>query len=274
MSELPIFLSLGAGVQSSTLALLAAHGEIEMPTAAIFADTQAEPDSVYRWLDWLEKQLPFPVYRVTAGSLRDDALKIRTLSTGDSYCKTLLPMFTLSPENTAGKLRARTCTYDYKIRPITSKIRSLLGIKRGGRTVLARQYVGISIDEASRMKPARERWLFAEWPLIDLKMTRTSCKIWMNMHGYKEPPRSSCIFCPFHSDAHWSFMKKNTPIEFALAVEFERQKQRTRGLTSNFRSTEFLHRSCRPLDEVDFKSDVDRGQGLLWQNECTGMCGN
>jgi len=63
-------ISLGAGVQSSTIALMAAHGEIApMPDAAIFADTQAEPVSVYRWLDWLETQLQFPVHRVTAGNL-------------------------------------------------------------------------------------------------------------------------------------------------------------------------------------------------------------
>ena len=63
MSQEPIHvLSLGAGVQSSTLALMAAKGEVgPMPTAAIFADTQAEPASVYKWLDWLEAQLPFPV---------------------------------------------------------------------------------------------------------------------------------------------------------------------------------------------------------------------
>jgi hypothetical protein len=52
-------LSLGAGVQSSTLALMAALGEVSpMPQAAIFADTQAEPRSVYEWLSWLTKQLP------------------------------------------------------------------------------------------------------------------------------------------------------------------------------------------------------------------------
>jgi hypothetical protein len=54
MSEPIHILSLGAGVQSSTLALMAAAGEVTpMPTAAIFADTQDEPASVYRWLDWL-----------------------------------------------------------------------------------------------------------------------------------------------------------------------------------------------------------------------------
>ena len=36
-------LSLGAGVQSTTLALMAAHGEVEAPDCAIFADTGWEP---------------------------------------------------------------------------------------------------------------------------------------------------------------------------------------------------------------------------------------
>ena len=71
-------ISLGAGVQSSTMALMAAHGEITpMPDAAIFADTQNEPDSVMRWLDEMEKHLKFPVYRVTKSDLAKDALDYR-----------------------------------------------------------------------------------------------------------------------------------------------------------------------------------------------------
>src|SRR3990167_5386150 len=69
-------ISLGAGVQSSTMALMAAHGEITpMPDCAIFADTQQEPMAIYKWLDWLETQLPFPVYRVTKGDLGADFIK-------------------------------------------------------------------------------------------------------------------------------------------------------------------------------------------------------
>ncbi len=65
-------ISLGAGVQSSTMALLAAHGEIgPMPDFAVFADTQDELPEVYQWLDWLEKQLPFRVVRTTKGKLSD-----------------------------------------------------------------------------------------------------------------------------------------------------------------------------------------------------------
>jgi hypothetical protein len=39
-------LSLGAGVQSTTLALMVAHGELEPIDCAIFSDTQSEPEAV------------------------------------------------------------------------------------------------------------------------------------------------------------------------------------------------------------------------------------
>lgn len=70
-------LSLGAGVQSTTLALMAAHGEIgPMPDCAIFADTGWEPQAVYDHLEWLMSGnvLPFPVHIVSAGNIRDDLI--------------------------------------------------------------------------------------------------------------------------------------------------------------------------------------------------------
>jgi hypothetical protein len=45
--EMIRIISLGAGVQSTTMALMAAHGEINpLPDCAIFADTQWEPRKV------------------------------------------------------------------------------------------------------------------------------------------------------------------------------------------------------------------------------------
>ncbi len=43
--------------------------------------------------------------------------------------------------------------------------------------------------------------------------------------------------------------------------------------TNNMHGLPYLHRSLVPLDQVDFSTDVERGQGLLWGNECEGMCG-
>tara|TARA_Y100000310_G_scaffold174058_1_gene174178 strand:+ start:1068 stop:1460 length:393 start_codon:yes stop_codon:yes gene_type:complete len=67
-------ISLGAGVQSTTMALMAAHGEITpMPSAAIFSDTGWEPAGVYNHLKWLMSGnvLPFPVHIVNNGNIRD-----------------------------------------------------------------------------------------------------------------------------------------------------------------------------------------------------------
>ena len=54
-------ISLGAGVQSTTMAFMAAHGEIgPMPDCAIFADTGWEPKRVYRHLEWIRDIPTFP----------------------------------------------------------------------------------------------------------------------------------------------------------------------------------------------------------------------
>jgi len=73
MTDLRI-LSLGAGVQSTTLALMIELGEVPMVDCGIFADTQSEPKLIYKHLDWLDKQLSYPIYRVTEGNLRTDIL--------------------------------------------------------------------------------------------------------------------------------------------------------------------------------------------------------
>jgi len=277
MSQEPIhILSLGAGVQSSTLALMAARGEVgPMPTAAIFADTQAEPQSVYRWLDWLETQLPFPVYRVTAGSLTDSSLKRhRNQKTGKPYYANLIPAFAKNSDGTAGLL-GRTCTYRHKLIPILKKLRELAKIKRGQKTLGVISWIGISLDEVSRMKPSRDKWAQNRWPLIEKDMTRHDCLRWIEKNGYPKPPRSACTYCPFHSDHEWRTLKADSPDEFQSAVDFERALQRTHASVKTEgkrQSAPFLHNSMIPLDEIDFSEDTTQGN-LHFHNECEGMCG-
>lgn len=278
MSKEPIhILSLGAGVQSSTLALMAAHGEIgPMPTAAIFADTQAEPASVYKWLDWLEEQLPYPVYRVTAGSLTEKITRVHTnQKTGNAYYDSMIPAYS---ENANGgiSITGRHCTAKFKIIPVIKEARRLGGIKHGQKTVGVIQWIGISLDEVGRMKPSREPWLESRWPLIDKRMSRYDCLRWMKTKGYPEPPRSACVYCPFKSDAEWRRMRDDEPLEFASAVETERGMQLVQSSVSTVGKRQgkvFLHNSLVPLDQVDFSTDEDHGQQVLFNNECAGMCG-
>jgi hypothetical protein len=261
-------LSLGAGVQSSTLALMIAHGEVPMVDAAIFADTGAEPKGVYDWLDWLESKLPFPVHRV----MHKDGLleNIKESTKGGRFAGA--PFYTESQTSAGGTLR-RQCTREFKVEPITQKLRQLCGLKKGeraGKAVRVVQYLGISWDEVQRMKPSREAWIRHEWPLIDLRMTRTHCLQWMAAKGYPLPVKSACTFCPYHNDALWRDMKLNDQPSWEQAVEVDRMiRSGVRGTSQKL----YLHRSMKPLEEVDFRNAEDFGQIDAFGNECEGMCG-
>ena len=205
-------LSLGAGVQSSTLALMAAHGEITpMPDCAIFADTHAEPKEVYKWLDWLEKELPFPVHRVSYRNLREDIGKQRP--TGKFDMMPIPAWIKLHDGDRSGGLLRRQCTTDYKIRPLVKEVRNQLGItgKRTPKGVLVTQWIGISLDEIQRMKDSRESYIQHRWPLIEQRLTRGHCIEWMQKHYDKTHPRAACTFCPFHDDKEWRRMRDNSP---------------------------------------------------------------
>lgn len=245
---------------------MAAHGEVEpMPAAAIFADTQAEPASVYKWLDWLEKQLPFPVHRVTKGSLEFTAAHVRISRDGNSYTKSAIPAFLTDGEKTG--LLKRQCTGDFKIEIIQREIRRL----RENKETIS-QWIGISTDEAHRMKPALLPYIENRWPLIEAGVSRDDCLRWMRDHSYPEPPRSSCVFCPFHSNAEWQRLKDSEPAEFDRAVAFERKFQDAIKQT-RIRGRVFLHRSLVPLDEIDFTAKAGERQPNLFGNECEGVCG-
>ena len=266
-------LSLGAGVQSTTLALLAAHGVIgPMPDCAIFADTAWEPQAVYDHLAWLMSPnvLPFPVYVVSAGSLRDNLVQA---AAGERWAS--IPAYTRTLDHrgcmSIGMIR-RQCTGDYKIDPIRRKVRELADLtrRRSPADPVVEQWIGISMDETIRMKPSFERWRVNRWPLIELGMNRRDCLDWLRRHDYPTPPKSACIGCPYHSDAVWRAMRDEDPDAWADAVDVDRLiRSGMRGV----RGEVFLHRSAVPLSEVDLSTDTDRGQLDLFANECEGMCG-
>jgi 3'-phosphoadenosine 5'-phosphosulfate sulfotransferase (PAPS reductase)/FAD synthetase len=71
-------LSLGAGVQSTTVLLMSCRGVLPKLDAAVFADTRWEPTEVYDHLDWLTEEAAkagIPVHRVTNGDLRQHTLE-------------------------------------------------------------------------------------------------------------------------------------------------------------------------------------------------------
>jgi hypothetical protein len=258
-------ISLGAGVQSTTMLLMALAGELEpMPVAAIFADTGWEPAAVYAHLDWLEgvmKAAGMPLYRVTGGDLRADVLAF--VSGERPTVGWRMPFHSRNEAGRASML-GRQCTRDYKVRPIRRKIRDLI-IEHQAAPVTS--WIGISLDEATRMKPSDVRAIIHRWPLIEKRMTRHDCLLWLERHGYPRPPRSACIGCPFHSDQEWRDIKTRTA-EWADATEFDDAARQLRG-----RGEVYLHPQLVPLPMADLSTPQERGQLSLWDQECEGMCG-
>ena len=259
-------LSLGAGVQSSTLALMIEKGEVPMVDCAIFSDTMSEPKAVYDWLKWLQSQLSYPVHMVKKGDLKKDT--IQTLI--DYHKFSLIPVYTKNKITGKSGLSRRQCTNHYKIIPVNKKVRELLGFKKGERVpkdVHVEMLMGISKDETFRMKLNPKKYITNVYPLVEKDYRRIHCIEWIEKNNYPKPPRSACTFCPFHNNDEWRDIKKNKE-EWKEVVEldnFIRDKSR------NQDEELFLHNSKQALSDIDFEKKSD--QLDLFNNECEGYCG-
>jgi hypothetical protein len=252
-------LSLGAGVQSSTLLLLACHGEIDRFDAAVFADTGWEPRAVHDQLARLESTAAdagIPVHRVSAGDLRADALDLR-------HRFASLPLFTLGPDGKRGLAR-RQCTSEYKIRPIKKKVRELLGHPGPGRVpggVYAEMGIGISVDEVHRAKDADVRYQRNVFPLLELGWRRSDCRTYLKTLGWGDTPRSACIGCPFHDNGYWRRLRDHSPDEWADAVAFDEAIRHGHpGATATgtaAHGTFYLHHSRLPLAHAPLGDATD-----------------
>lgn len=277
MSEPLRVLSLGAGVQSTTVLRMVLHGELPPLDAAIFADTREEPEPVYRHLDTLRGECEaagIPLYVVSdprSKGLTVDALEV---ASGERRKGIAQPPLHLRGEN-AMQIR-RQCTTHLKIDPIKRKIRELAGLtrRRSPDHVVVEQVIGISWDEAQRMRDPWGPWVRNDYPLVDRRITRWGCKVWLDEHGYPEPPRSACVMCPYRNTDDWRQLKSDDPAGWDRAVEYDEMVRDNAKAIFGLEGRAFVHFSGRPLAEVDLSTPEDHGQQNLFAGqECEGMCG-
>ena len=268
-------ISLGAGVQSTVLALMADRGEhgLPKPDVAVFADTGWEPPHVYKHLDWLESQLSFEVVRVNNGNIRDNIMK-GINPKGKPYLT--IPAFLVNPDGSSA-IASRQCTSDYKIKPIHDYLRQRLGLQYGRRApqaIYAEVWMGISKDEELRAKPSRDEWIETRFPLVELEFNRAQLLNWFkeNYPG-RYLPRSSCIGCPYHTNAEWKWLRDHDPESFQDAIEVDNALRNNPIVKAGIskKGNAYLHRLRRPLDEIDLSSTPDYDSVML--DECEGVCG-
>jgi len=255
-------LSLGAGVQSTTLLLMAVEGALPKLDYAIFADTGWEPRAVYDHLDKVTvvaEQAELPILRVSKGNLRADML-----ASGKKFAS--IPYFIRSSDNTKG-IGRRQCTSEYKLVPIQRKVRELLGatppdFRRVPRGRFAEQWIGFSVDEIERVSDHRPvSYIVKRYPLIELGMNRQDCMRWLKSRGWTSVEKSACIGCPYHGNRMWRNLRDNQPEEWRDAIEFDAALRRPGAQNGQLRGEAFLHRSLLPLSVAP----IDRVTSAEWK---------
>ena len=185
-------LSLGAGVQSSALLILAARREIECD-GVIFADTGCEKSTTYEYLQELQKiakdaGLSYQEVRREGGTIED-------------YCK----KYRIIPSTIR-----RWCTDKFKIKPLSKVL----------NCEVDEVMIGFSYDEQHRVKPYKLPYK-RTFPLIDLKLTRSDCVHELLSYGLPEPTKSSCWMCVFQDRWSWMWLKRTFPELFQKALDLE-----------------------------------------------------
>ena len=249
-------ISLGWGVQSFTLAAMVALGELEPVDAAIHSGTGYESQLTYefaeRWTPWLEDHgVKVVAVHGTDGTLED---LFDTTSAGKRFLR--IPAF--YEKEGVPSIMARQCTSNWKIKPV----RRWLQANRNEQPV--EQWIGISLDEIERTRRADVKYITNRFPLIEKRMTRNACMLWLEKNGIEVPPKSACIFCPYHNKAGW-IKTKAVPEDWqrALAVD-----EHIRDYDPTLKT--YLTSYLKPLTELDLSTPEENGQMSFF--DCSGTC--
>jgi hypothetical protein len=155
-----------------------------------------------------------------------------------------------------GKLQRR-CTDDWKIAVMKRFIHP--------RAKHTDEWIGISSDEVERSRPSDVQYITHVYPLLDKRMNRGDCMVWLKQHDLEVPRKSSCYFCPFHRHLDWMAIKHTGNGDWQKAVAADEQiRYAVKGFTC------YLHQSRRPL--ADVCSEELGTQLELIQDECSGIC--
>ena len=254
-------ISLGMGVQSTAVYLMSSmEDKLSRADYAVFADPQAEHYKTYEMLEWLlkwqKKNDGIPIIVNRDYNLYQDILS--------SYKKGSR-VASIPAHTTNNGIVRRQCTYEYKIQPVIKSVRELHGLKPRRRMKPTEMWLGISTDEIQRMKESTLYNVTYFYPLIYHNMSRAECINFFKENNFPVPTKSSCVFCPFHSDKFWRSIKKENGDAWKISLEVDK----TIRVHPKMNEKQYLNKQCKPLDEINFQEN----QTDLFEEECEGYCG-
>jgi hypothetical protein len=239
--------SSGGGVQSAAIAALICLGELPKPDLAVIVDTEREMSTTWHYM---ESVITPALIKVGVELVRVSKSDYATV---DLYRgkDMLIPAFTTEGLG-VGKLPT-FCSNEWK-RRVMQRWASEQGVTQ------ADVWIGISTDEMKRCKQTLGKWQ-DKYPLIEKRKNRGDCIALVERMGWPQAPKSRCFMCPNQSEVEWREMKIHQPVDFAAAVDFEKEIQRE---DENL----WLTQQAVPLDQADFAALPD-----LFTGRCdSGVC--
>jgi hypothetical protein len=246
-----ITMSYGGGKQTVAIITLILEGKLPRPDIIVMADTGREVQTTWDYLS-----------SIVQPALKEIDLQVEIC--GHEYANwdivkgegeaILLPAFTRQ-NGSIGKMPT-FCSNEWKQRPIRRWLK-----ERGVTDTDV--WLGISLDEAERMKSSGLNWYRHVYPLIEtLPMHRRQCESQIQKFGWELPHKSRCWMCPNQSPQAWRQMKNGTPADFQKAVELENEIRETD-------ADIYFHSLAIPLDKAVEQSEK---QGDMFDGCDSGYC--
>lgn len=250
--------SCGGGAQSAGIAALIIQGLLPKPDVSVIADTGREMSSTWKYLD--------EVLNPNLASVGIEIKRITALEWG-YYHKTghevfnsqgtlMIPIYTDQTGEVAKF--SSFCSSHWKQEPVDRWLRSI-GIEKSN----ARKWLGYGREEQKRwtrcmLSEDFKRDLIS-LPLVQIMpMNRHECQQLISKMGWPKAPKSRCWMCPNQRDEEWLEL---TAEELQAAIQFERDMQKKD-------PNAWLHKSCKPLDQVVFSRTPDLLSNVCHDGGC------
>lgn len=199
--------SCGGGRQSVALGVLIIQGRIPKPDIAVIVDTEREKSSTWQYYHSTLKPALAEIGVDLKRIYKSDFATVDLYRNDDL----LIPAFTVKGDS-VGKLPTY-CSNEWKQRVVRRYLRSV-GVQS------CDLYLGISINEADRMKDSGLKWLRHVYPLVDLGLSVDDCVEITRQAGWPPASSSACWMCPNQNQHEWLSLSS---ADFAKAQEFERK---------------------------------------------------
>lgn len=282
-----VYMSFGGGVQSTTLALLALHRDPRLlkvtrgavPALYLFADTGDERlvtiAHVEKMRAWLEGAgYRFEVLR-RPQSLSEHVLsRVREGRGGIN-----LPPVMIESADGRAMPANRGCTKHFKVALLDGHAKRAFKAERKAGEVIT-QWYGMSHDEPHRLRDSQEPWRAFSYPLYEMGWTRWHCEQYLATQTYPdgEPVlcvRSSCVYCPFHSNAEWRELRDHDAEGWARALAFDAALREGGEPIAGLKSLAYVHKGRVPLGDAALDEPPSSQMDLfgVQDEECAGVCG-